>query len=241
MPDRRAEGAARAPDRDLREGDPAARCRERRQSHVPARLARGARGRRLPRPAAAEGVGRPGPEPRDVQRRHRDARALRRCVLRDVLRDAHRRGRGAQAARDALPDRQVPEEGQGRLHRHALVLGSRDGLALLVPDRVRRAQGRRRLRGAQEGLLDDVGRLCRLLRLPDDIARLQRRLLQSLGVRDRQGRDRRRGPGVGRDGAARQPVGLARCATGASCRTSSSSARSATAPTRTTKPSTPTS
>ena len=115
-------------------------------------------GGRLPRPPAAQGVGRPRPEPRDVQRRHRDDRALRRRLLRDVLRHAHRRGRGAQAARDAVPDRQVPEEGQGRLHRHALVLGSRDGLALLVPDRLRRAQGRRRLRGAQEGVLDDLGR-----------------------------------------------------------------------------------
>ncbi len=47
--------------------------------------------------------------------------------------------------------------------------------------------------------------------------------------------------GVGRDGPARQPVGLAAVRLGLRARTSSSSARSATAPTRTTRPSTRTS
>ena len=59
------------------------------------------------------------------------------------------------------------------------------GLALLVPDRLRRAPGRRRLRGAQEGVVDDVGRVRRLLRPADHVARLQRRLLQPVGVRRR--------------------------------------------------------
>ena len=93
---------------------------------VPAREPRGAR-----RPTASSGCMLPKewgglrPEPRDVQRGHRDDRALRRRVLRHVLRDAHRRRRGAQAARDAVPDRQVPEEGQGGPDRHALATPTR--------------------------------------------------------------------------------------------------------------------
>ena len=91
---------------------------------------------------------------------------------------------------DRVPDREVPEEGARRADRHPVVLRPRDRLALLVPDRVRRPPCRRRLRGAEEGVVDDVGRVRRLLRLPDDLARLQRRLLEPVGVRGRQGRDR---------------------------------------------------
>ena len=71
-----------------------------------------------------------------------------------------------------------------------------------------RDAGRGRLHGHQEGVVDDVGRVRRLLRLPDDVARLQGVLrpvglgLQRRGRRGEAGR-------VGRARPARQPVRLA--------------------------------
>ena len=57
---------------------------------------------------------------------------------------------------------------QLRQDRDALVLGPRDGLALLVPDLVRRRARERRVQGPQEGVVDDLRRLRRLLRRADD-------------------------------------------------------------------------
>ena len=58
--------------------------------------------------------------------------------------------------------------------RHPLVLGPRDGLPLLVPRLLRRRTRERRVQGAQEGVVDDVGRVRRLLRRPDDQPGLHR-------------------------------------------------------------------
>jgi len=58
------------------------------------------------------------------------------------------------------------------------------GLALLVSDLLRSRALQRRVQGPQEGLMDDVGRLCRLLRRADDQPRLHG-LRRPVGVRDR--------------------------------------------------------
>ena len=58
--------------------------------------------------------------------------------------------------------------------RHALLLRPGDRLALLVPDLLGRRALQRRLQGAQEGVVDDLGRLRRLLRRPDDEPGLHR-------------------------------------------------------------------
>ena len=68
--------------------------------------------------------------------------------------------------------------------RHALLLRPGDRLALLVPDLVGRRARERRLQGAQEGVVDDLGRLRRLLRRADDEPGLHR-LRRPVGVRDR--------------------------------------------------------
>ena len=104
-----------------------------------------------------------------------------------------------------------------------------------------RAPRRRRLRGAEEGVLDDLRRLRRLLRPADDLAGLQRRLLEPVGVRRRQGRDRGQAGGVGRDGPARQPVRHAAPGLEARPREPARRHRSATAPSPTTSRSTRTS
>ena len=78
-----------------------------------------------------------------------------------------------------------------RQDRHALLLRPGDRLALLVPGLLRRAALQQRLQGAQEGVVDDLGRLRRLLRRADDEPGLLR-LRRPVGVRDR--RRRRQGP-----------------------------------------------
>ena len=75
LPHRRAEGAARAADRDLRARHPAAGRLERPHVDVPAQEPRGARA--VPRAAAAEGVGRARAGPRHVRGDGRDDRPLR--------------------------------------------------------------------------------------------------------------------------------------------------------------------
>ena len=138
-------------------------------------------------------------------------------------------------------DREVPEEGARRPHRDALVLRPRDRLALLVPDSVRRAPCRRRLRGAEEGVLDDVGRIRRLLRPPDHVARLRRRLLEPVGVRGRRATRSRRSPASGTRMGLRGTSPARSCSTGSSSPRAAGAARSATAQTRTTSRSTRTS
>ena len=64
----------------------------------------------------------------------------------------------------------------------------------------------RRLQDQQEGVVDDVGRVRRLLRPADDEPRLQG-LRRPLGVRRRQGALRGAAVALGRARAARQPVG----------------------------------
>ena len=86
---------------------------------------------------------------------------------------------------------------------------TRDGIALLVPDLLGRRARQRQLQGAQEGVVDDLGRLRRLLRRADDEPRLHG-LRRPLGLRGRQGARRVAAVALGRDRAARQPVGPAR-------------------------------
>ncbi len=80
------------------------------------------------------------------------------------------------------------------------------GLALLVPDLVARGAQERRLQDQQEGVVDDVRRVRRLLRPADDEPRLQG-LRRPLGVRRRQGVLRGAALALGRARPARQPVG----------------------------------
>ena len=95
----------------------------------------------------------------------------------------------------------------------------------------------RRLPGPQEGVVDDVRRLRRLLRRADDEPGLHR-LRRPVGLRHRQASMRVAAVALGRARAARQPVRPARGAERRGSRRSSSSARSATAPRRTTSRST---
>ena len=88
------------------------------------------------------------------------------------------------AAPDRRADRQVHPAAQQRQDRHPLLLGPRDRLALLVSDLLRRRALERRLQGAQEGVVDDLGRLRRLLRRADDEPGLHR-LRRPLGLRHR--------------------------------------------------------
>ncbi len=64
----------------------------------------------------------------------RDDRPVRLRLDGDVLGDAHRGGPGDHAAPDRRADRQVHPPAQQRQDRHAVLLRSRDGVALLVPD-----------------------------------------------------------------------------------------------------------
>ena len=68
--------------------------------------------------------------------------------------------------------------------RHAVLFRSRDRLAFLVSDFLRRRRNQGWLEGAQESLLDHLRRLCRLVHHPDDIAQLRRQLLRPLLLPD---------------------------------------------------------
>ncbi len=208
-PDSEADRVARSPDRAVREGDAGEREGLGRRPGVPAQEPRAARGARLPGADRARGVRRPWPGPRRLRDDLRDDRALRLCLHGHVLRDALRRGQRDHAAPHRGADRQVHPPAEQRQDRHAVLLGPRDRLALLVPDLLRRRARERRLQGAQEGLLDDLRRLRRLLRDPDHEPRLLR-LRRPLGVRGGRRRDQGRARQVGRARTARQPVGRAR-------------------------------
>ena len=134
-------------------------------------------------------------------------------------------------------DRQVHPPARHRQDRNALLLGSRDRLALLVSDLLRRGALERGLQGSQEGVVDDVCRLRRLLRRPDDEPGLHR-LRRPLGVRHRrrttQSRSRRSGT---RSACAATSPGRSRYRT-SRFRRSSSSAPRETARRRTTSRST---
>ena len=107
-------------------------------------------------------------------------------------------------ATDALIDKLHPPA-QQRQDRHAVLFGPGDRLALLVPDLIGRRSHRRRLQGPQEGVVDDLRWLCRLLRRPDHEPRLHR-LRRPVGVRDRRRARQVAALHVGRARAARQPV-----------------------------------
>ena len=122
--------------------------------------------------------------------------------------------------------------------RHALLLRPRDRLALLVPVLLGRRALERRLQGAQEGVVDDVGRLRRLLRRADDEPGLQR-LRRPVGLRHRRRARQVPAVAVGRARPARQPVGPDRGRQRRDPRPTRSSGRSATARRPTTRRSTP--
>ena len=130
---------------------------------------------------------------------------------------------------DAGADRQVHPAAEQRQDRDALLLRPGDRLALLVSDLVGRRAVERRLPGAQEGVLDDVRRLRRLLRRADDEPGLHR-LRRPVGVRDRRRARAVAAVAVGRARAARQPVGPDRGRRTSRSPATSSSGRSATAP-----------
>ena len=206
---RPAEGAPVAPDRALREGAPREREALRRRAALPAPEPRAARRARLPGADRSRGIRRARREPRRLRDGLRDDRALRLRVDRDVLRDAHRRGEHDHAPPHARADRQVHPPARKRQDRDALLFGSRDRVALLVPDLVRRRALERRLQRAQEGVVDDLCGLCRLLRRPDDEPRLLR-LRRPVRLRHRRGRCRVAAVAVGRARPSGQPVGPAR-------------------------------
>ena len=205
-PDRAPAGAARDADRAVRAGDARQRQALRRRAALPAAQPRAARRARVPRAHGARGVRRAGREPRRLRHDLRDDRALRLRLDRHVLRHAHRRGQHDHAAPDRRAGRALHQAAQLGQDRHALLLRPGDGLALLVPVLLQGVARQRRLQGQQEGVLDDVGRLRRLLRRADHEPGLHR-LRRPVGVRHR--RRRRQGPAlvVGCARPARQPVG----------------------------------
>ena len=109
--------------------------------------------------------------------------------------------------------------------RHAVLLGPRDRLALLVPVLLEGRALERRLQGQQEGVLDDLGRLRRLLRRADHQPGLQG-LRRPVGVRDRRRATSRRSRRSGtRSGCAATSPARSRSRTSRS-RPTRSSARS---------------
>ena len=162
------------------------RRRIRQEAALPAQEFRGPGQARPARPDRAQGAGRHGREP--CLRRHGggDHRALRLRQHRHVLHHAYRRGGGGLLA---LSQQRDPEEHpapsrQGCLHRHPLLLRPGDRIAFLVPDLLRRREGRGRLEGAQEGLLDHLRRLRRLVHHPDHQPGFRRQLRRSLLLAD---------------------------------------------------------
>ncbi len=164
------------------------------------------------RPARAEGAGRHGREP--CLRRHggRDHRPLRLPVDRHVLHHAYRRGRG----------RAVPPPRQPAACRTSCAASTRTAWSARSPipiPRPARISGirfpparrrSRRLEGAQEGLLDHLGRLRRLVHRADHQPEFRRQLLRPLLLADPGQRGQGRAREVGRPRPARQPVGHAR-------------------------------
>ena len=168
------EGASRHSHRAVREGDARQRQDLRRRAQVSAAQPRVARRARVPRAHGADRVRRPRPGPRRLRDDVRDDRALRLRLDRDVLRDAHGRGQHDHAPAHRGAHREVHKAPQQRQDRHPLLQRPRDRLALLVPDLLRRRPLQRRLQRAQEGFVDHVGRVRRLLRGPDHEPRLHR-------------------------------------------------------------------
>ena len=189
----------------VRAGDAREREALRRRAALSPPQPRAARRARLPRADGARGVRRPRREPRRLRDDLRDDRALRLRVDGDVLRHAHGRRAGDHAPPHARADRQVHPPAQLGPDRHALLLRPRDRLALLVPGLVARRAAERRLQDQQEGVVDDLRRLRRLLRPADDEPGLQG-LRRPLGLRRRQGALRGAAVPLGRARPPRQPV-----------------------------------
>src|SRR5260221_413275 len=203
---RPAQGAPRQADRPVPAGDARQRQAIRRRAEVPAPEPGTARRARIPRADRSRGVRRPRREPRRVLDGVRDHRQVRLRVHGHVLRHAHGRGERHHAALHPRADRQVHPPAELGEDRDPVLLRPRDRQPLLVPDLVRGRAGQRRLQGPEEGVLDHVGRVRRLLRGADHQPGLQG-LRRPVGVRGRRrGRARPAGP-VGRARPARQPVG----------------------------------
>ena len=167
----------------------------------------------------------------------RDDRALRLRVDGDVLRHAHGRRRGADAAPDPRDRRQVHPPAQLRPDRDALLLRPGDRLALLVPGLVARRARRtaatrstRRRRGRRPAA-SPTSTSCRR-RAPT--SRATTTSPSSSSTRSTARRSRRSGT---RSACAATSRARSRSPTSRS-RARSSSAPRATAPTRTTRPST---
>ena len=237
-PDRPPEGAAHDADRPVRAGDAREREALRRRAALSPPQPRAARRARLPRADGARGVRRPRREPRRLRDDLRDDRALRLRLDGDVLRHAHGRRAGDHAPPHARADRQVHPPAQLGPDRHPLLLRPRDRLALLVPGLVARRAAQRRLQDQQEGVVDDLRRLRRLLRPADDEPGLQG-LRRPLRLRRRQGALRGAAVPLGRARPPRQPVRRDLVHRRRDPQRRSSSGRRATAPPRTTRPSTP--
>ena len=227
-------------DRALRARDAGEREALRRRAALPAPQLRAAGRERLPQPHRARGVRRAGREPCRVLDGLRDPGPLRLRVDRDVLRDAHRRGRDdhapphPRAGRQATSARWTATAGSARSRTPIPQTGSHFWYPFSSECRAHQ----RRLQGQQEVVVDDLGRLCRLLRRADHEPRLLR-LRRPLRVRDRRRRRARRSPRSGtRSGCAATSRARSRSRTSRS-RPTRSSARSATAPPPTTRRSTP--
>ena len=233
----RQKRAARSPDRAVREGDAGERQGLRRRAEVPAPQPRAARRARLPRADGPEEYGGLG---QDHVAFAMTCETIARygCASTAMCYVMHIGAVNTIMLRPtAGADRQVHPPAEQRQDRDAVLLRPRDRLALLVPDLLRRRALERRLQGPQEGVLDDVGRLRRLLRRADDEPRLHR-LRRPVGVRDRRrrtsSRSRRRGT---RSACAATSRARSRSRTSRSP-ASRSSAPSATAPRPTTRRST---
>ena len=237
VPDRAPEGAAREADRALRAGDAREREALGRRAALPAPQLRDPRRERLPRADRPRGVRRARREPRRLHDGLRDARPLRLRVDGHVLRHAHGGGGHDHAPPHAGARRQVRPASERLQDRHAVLLGPRDRLALLVPVLLEGRALERRLQGQQEGVLDDLGRLRRLLRRADHEPGLQG-LRRPVGVRHRRRPRQGAAVPVGRARPARQPVRTDPGRGHRDPRPTRSSGRSATAPPPTTRPST---
>ena len=190
----------------------------------------------------AEGTGRHGREPR--RRRHggRNHRPLRLPVDGHVLHDASgRRRRGAvpPSQFQADPGHHAPHR-QGLPGRHAVLFRPGDRLAFLVPDLLRRRGGEGRLEGAQEGVLDDLGRLRRLVHRPDHQSRTSPATIPTSPASSSWATRSRPIPRTGTAWAC-AATSRARSRSTRPSRRTAWSARSATARSRTTNASTPSS
>ena len=180
VPDRRTKGNSTQADRALPLNAGAERHRKRPRQHLPAQEHGSAGFARPARPSRAGKIRRHGAEPSMRHHGARDSRTLRLRQHGAGLHDAF-----AGAERASLPRRRqrrnregaAPPQ-QGRVHRYRLLFRPGNRLAFLVSADVERRGSTGGLEGQQEILLDHVGRLRRLLRDANGVARFRRRFLK---------------------------------------------------------------